>query len=1263
VEIAPIPARSRVRLGHLVEEQRIDVIASPDLAGPALLDRIGELNRSRLLPVIERVLDEHDRPGELVRIGRLTLDLGRFGADLAGIETRLADALRAALGEALGAAGDGYARLALGKALVDVFEHYLLHGVWPYGSSVDPATTPASCLAQLIAEEPAALAAMLRRLGPADRMLRRLVGQMPEAVLQALLHRLEPAHAAIIVSYLDDVRASHEVAPVVPATPAELDEMLWTIVLRDALAPAGLEANRKAFLRRLLTQLAASGGVAASALTLALRRGLRRARIGRQPPGSLVGVLAELVTEDVGLLAEPLLIEELAGLLGPGPAPPAARAGELRQLLALGRGRHRPGLAWLLRRLAIEDAPGLAARLEGALPLADALALLGGEAPQLAGAGSRAERAALLRRAALAAGDRVALPPATGALAAVAQLLDGDDQDGQALLRALERARAEDPLGLRRLLRELAIADAGRLRRRMAAAVPAAALPGWLLPPHLAAALAGDAPRGPHEWEKLLEAAGRASESALPSSLRRRPQAGERGEAERLARNYAALDQAAALWSKQAPFSPAARARALGRLLPALGGLPAGVLLRRLRAAGGDGAGPDLAALAPAQLRRLGLLLAPTDAVRASLRAGGGAASIRALVERGETPEAPLPVIAPDVSAPGRAALAATLRRLSPAALDRLIAALAAGAPAGSAAKRRGLPRWQVALALALRAGKAPWREPAAVAGGDAEVALALLRARLGAEAMDSERVGRALDGMAQSELERLLELLAPATSAKGRAVRRRLRGAPGRAATLRMLVAALIAGAEIAGPAPPPPAAAGPPAEIALAALLRTRPLAAIRLIAGSAPETLAAALPDLLDEPDAPALLFAALQPAERARAMALGRLLTGRSGRAAIAPSKVARALTLAAGAREWRGGAAGFTAHWLDALLALASVGERRALTRLLGPRMLAAPAAAGAKPALRDPAKRAALVDALGEGELVKVLARVAPGGAPALLRAAERIAAARHEAGAGLDRPALWRTLLASAARDAGDVAPLAAALLDGSADAPAPPAGKRARTEQLLRVSLDDPRDAPLRAALDVRAKERRPEPVPAAAARREPAADPGAIFVANAGLVLVSAYLPRLFQALDFLAPGVTGRLEWRAPELRDRAVHLLQWLVDARCDAPEPALALNKLLAGMDPSEPVAAAIEPTAAELAACATLLATILANWPPLQSSSIEALRETFLQREGKLARGGEGWALDVERKVLDILIDQLPWGFSTILHPWMSELVTVRWG
>jgi hypothetical protein len=63
-----------------------------------------------------------------------------------------------------------------------------------------------------------------------------------------------------------------------------------------------------------------------------------------------------------------------------------------------------------------------------------------------------------------------------------------------------------------------------------------------------------------------------------------------------------------------------------------------------------------------------------------------------------------------------------------------------------------------------------------------------------------------------------------------------------------------------------------------------------------------------------------------------------------------------------------------------------------------------------------------------------------------------------------------------------------------------------------------------------------------------------------------------------------------------------------------------------------------------------------------LHGSSVAALRETFLQREGCIVRIEGGWRVDVERKVLDVLIDGLPWSFSMILHPWMREPISVVW-
>jgi hypothetical protein len=55
-------------------------------------------------------------------------------------------------------------------------------------------------------------------------------------------------------------------------------------------------------------------------------------------------------------------------------------------------------------------------------------------------------------------------------------------------------------------------------------------------------------------------------------------------------------------------------------------------------------------------------------------------------------------------------------------------------------------------------------------------------------------------------------------------------------------------------------------------------------------------------------------------------------------------------------------------------------------------------------------------------------------------------------------------------------------------------------------------------------------------------------------------------------------------------------------------------------------------------------------------------LRETFLQREGKLQRTHDGWKLRVQRKTLDVLVDQIPWSISVVFHAWMPQPIHVTW-
>ena len=167
---------------------------------------------------------------------------------------------------------------------------------------------------------------------------------------------------------------------------------------------------------------------------------------------------------------------------------------------------------------------------------------------------------------------------------------------------------------------------------------------------------------------------------------------------------------------------------------------------------------------------------------------------------------------------------------------------------------------------------------------------------------------------------------------------------------------------------------------------------------------------------------------------------------------------------------------------------------------------------------------------------------------------------------------------------------------------------------------------------------------------------------YIGNAGLVLFNPYLPILFERLGLLARGDDGRSRIDGVEARSRAVHLLQYLVDGRTDRPEPELVLNKLLAGIAIDAPIAPSIELTTAEQEICDGLLGAVIANWSAVRNTSVAGLQETFLQREGRLRHAEGRSMLQVQRKTIDVLVDQVPWSFLLVYQRWMAEPVHVTW-
>jgi hypothetical protein len=76
------------------------------------------------------------------------------------------------------------------------------------------------------------------------------------------------------------------------------------------------------------------------------------------------------------------------------------------------------------------------------------------------------------------------------------------------------------------------------------------------------------------------------------------------------------------------------------------------------------------------------------------------------------------------------------------------------------------------------------------------------------------------------------------------------------------------------------------------------------------------------------------------------------------------------------------------------------------------------------------------------------------------------------------------------------------------------------------------------------------------------------------------------------------------------------------------------------------------------------LLHALITNWEKLRNTSVDGLRQSFLLREGRLLRkeSDGSWSLTVSTKAYDMLLDSLPWRFSTVRLPWMQTVLHVKW-
>ena len=162
---------------------------------------------------------------------------------------------------------------------------------------------------------------------------------------------------------------------------------------------------------------------------------------------------------------------------------------------------------------------------------------------------------------------------------------------------------------------------------------------------------------------------------------------------------------------------------------------------------------------------------------------------------------------------------------------------------------------------------------------------------------------------------------------------------------------------------------------------------------------------------------------------------------------------------------------------------------------------------------------------------------------------------------------------------------------------------------------------------------------------------------YIKNAGVVILWPYLHKFFENLQLVDDN-----QFIDKEAAYKAIHLLQFLAAGEQNQPEYYLILNKLLCGLDISEPIPIKLKLTENDIALSNELLASVIKNWSALKNTSVKGFRESFLIREGKLSNENIKWTLKVQQKAYDMLLDKLPWSIYIVKLPWMKDILYVEW-
>lgn len=161
----------------------------------------------------------------------------------------------------------------------------------------------------------------------------------------------------------------------------------------------------------------------------------------------------------------------------------------------------------------------------------------------------------------------------------------------------------------------------------------------------------------------------------------------------------------------------------------------------------------------------------------------------------------------------------------------------------------------------------------------------------------------------------------------------------------------------------------------------------------------------------------------------------------------------------------------------------------------------------------------------------------------------------------------------------------------------------------------------------------------------------------VRNAGIVLLNAYIPILFERLQLVENN-----KFINNEFQINAVQFLQYVITGMQQTEETYLPLNKVLCGLPLTDAVPDSIEITEDKQHLINGLIEAAISHWPDIGDCSIDGFRGNWLVRDGSLVELEDKWELTVEKRAYDVLINRSPFAFSIIKYHWMEKPLHVIW-